>query len=204
MRRGSVFRTIGGLRAPKEALDIAILSLLVLVLCRNVLFREGIFLTGTDAPAILVLSSLPIRHGWEWLLSNWWPYYSLGHLSEWASPLSYLLTFLSWMVGAQLVYRLYVLAIPLVAALGMYLFSSRLVGSRAAGYASALVYLFNPRFLINLFVGHHYLLNLYAVCPLLFLLWDRVARSDDLRVCLAAGVLTSVFVITNNNAYALI
>jgi hypothetical protein len=127
--------------------------------------------------------------------SLWMPFDSFGYSIFYGTQFNFVLLPFALISDAVVATKLYVYAVFLLAGFSMYCFAHHYTNHEAASLLAAILFVFNPIFLVETYAGHHTIMIGYALAPLVFLTYDRAIASGRIRdIVVSALLLTTLFV----------
>jgi len=123
------------------------------------------------------------------------PIDSFGYPIFYGTQFNFILFLFSLISDVVLATKLYVYAVFLLAGFSMYFFSYHYTKHHAASLLAAIVFIFNPIFLLEVYGGHHTIILGYALAPFVFLTFDRALITGKMQdIILSTVLLTTLFI----------
>jgi hypothetical protein len=161
------------------------------------LFCLGLFTTGLPVGTDLLLLTTDlgfIKKHFLWF-SLWVPIDSFGYPIFYGTQFNFILLLFGLISDVVLATKLYVYAVFLLAGFSMYFFSYHYTNHHAASLLAAVVFIFNPIFLLEVYAGHHTIIFGYALAPFVFLTFDRALITGKMQdIILSTALLTTLFI----------
>lgn len=169
----------------------------VMIVLIVTLFCLGLFGPGLPVGTDLLLLTTDlgfIQKHFSWF-SLWVPIDSFGYPLFYGTQFNFILLLFGLISNAVLATKLYVYSVFLLAGFSMFFFSYHYTNHRAASLLAAIVFVFNPIFLLEVYGGHHTIIFGYALAPLVFLTFDRALIAGRVQdIILSTALLTTLFI----------
>jgi len=174
---------------------------LIVVVVLVTFFCLGLF-TSSGLPAGTDLLVLPTQLGFIkkhflWF-SLWTPLDSFGYPMLFGTQFNFVLMLFSLIPDVVLATKLYLYGVFLLAGFSMYFFAYHYVKHRVASLLAAIVYVFNPIFILEVYAGHHTIIFGYALAPLLFLTYDMALITGKMRDIILSALLLLIFFVAGH------
>jgi len=183
------------LKTHRRGIDLAVIVLLAIYVCRKLLFTQG-FPTGMDILGQVGLLDFFFHHNW-WLYA-WNPLYSFGEVAVFRDETNPFYIVLSAISNAALAIRIYVFILLLLAGVSMYFFTFHCTKRNNTSLLASLIFMISQWFFSQIFDGHLSLVAGYALAPTLFLTFDKVLEKTELRNIMLASVVFSIFILVSH------
>jgi len=172
----------------------------VIVVVLVTLFCIGLFTPGLPVGTDLLLLPLQLgffRKHFLWF-SLWLPLDSFGYPIFFGTQFNFVLFLFGSIFDAILVTKFYVYAVFLLAAFSMYFFGCHYLNHHAASLLAAIMFVFNPIFLLEVYAGHHTIILGYAIAPLLWLTFDRALITGKIKDIILSSITFAILFITGH------
>jgi hypothetical protein len=170
-------------------IDFIVITITVSFFCRG-LFSKGLPY-GTD---ILILTTwLEFLRKYNLFFNIWIPLDSFGFPLPYEIPLNFTLIPFALIQDQVFATKLYLYLVVLFSGFSMYHFTYYYSHKNNASLFAAIIYIFNPFFLAEIYEGHWSFAFGYMLAPLLFIAYDHVFKTQKLRDIILFALILSTF-----------